>query len=184
MRTFGDNRISFYGTADGHSRGGAMVRNLFGIVFALLVLACFSRASFAEIVGHVDTKWNALSPDDSIVVEAFDDPDVVGVACHISRAKKGGWKRTVGLGEDPSEASIACRQIGPIKIEGTLEDGEEVFSARASAVFKKIHVVRFLDKKRNTLVYLVYSDKLIDGSPKNSLSTVPMMPWGKSLTWG
>jgi CreA protein len=156
-----------------------MVKNLFETILVLLVLVCFSSSAFAEIVGHVDTKWNALSPDDSIVVEAFDDPDIEGVACHMSRAKKGGWKRSVGLGEDPSEASIACRQIGPIRITGKLEDGEEVFSARASAVFKKIHVVRFLDEKRNTLVYLAYSDKLIEGSPKNSISTVPMMPWGK-----
>ncbi|MDF1552365.1 MAG: CreA family protein [Deferrisomatales bacterium] len=179
MKFFGDSRVSSWEAADRQSRGVAMARTLSVIIFSLLVLVCLPRSSFSEIVGHVDTKWNALSPDDSIVVEAFDDPDIEGVACHISRAKKGGWKRTVGLGEDPSEASIACRQIGPIKIQGTLEDGEEVFSARASAVFKKVHVVRFLDKKRNTLVYLVYSDKLIDGSPKNSLSTVPMMPWGK-----
>ena len=156
-----------------------MLTSLLRITSAFLVFACISNTAFAEIVGHVDTKWNALSPDDSIVVEAFDDPDIEGVACHMSRAKKGGWKRAVGLGEDPSEASIACRQIGPIKLEGELQDGEEVFSARASAVFKKIHVVRFLDKKRNTLVYLVYSDRVIEGSPKNSISTVPIMPWGK-----
>ncbi len=132
----------------------------------------------AEVIGHVDTKFNLLSPDDSIVVEAFDDPKIDGVACHISRAQKGGWTGAIGLAEDTSDASIACRQIGPVKFKADIEDGEEVFTKRASLLFKKIHVVRFHDKKRNTLVYLVYSDKLIDGSPKNSISTVPIMPWG------
>ena len=133
----------------------------------------------AEVIGHVDTKFNLLSPDDSIVVEAFDDPKIEGVACHISRAQKGGWTGAVGLAEDTSDASIACRQIGPVKFKSEIEEGEEVFTKRASILFKKIHVVRFYDKKRNTLVYLVYSDKLIEGSPKNSISTVPIMPWGK-----
>lgn len=132
----------------------------------------------AERIGSVDTKFNLLSPDDSIVIEAFDDPDVEGVACHLSRAQKGGWKGAVGLAEDTSDASIACRQIGPIAIKGKLKDGAQVFSQRASALFKRIRVVRFHDQKRNTLVYLVYSEKLIEGSPKNSISTVPIMPWG------
>ena len=134
---------------------------------------------YAEVIGHVDTKFNLLSPDDSIVVEAFDDPKIDGVACHISRAQKGGWSGAVGLAEDTSDASIACRQIGPVKFKSGIEDGEEVFTKRASLLFKKIHVVRFHDKKRNTLVYLVYSDKIIEGSPKNSISTVPIMPWGR-----
>ncbi|MBI5018363.1 MAG: CreA family protein [Deltaproteobacteria bacterium] len=148
------------------------------IVLSILgCLVALSRLARAEEIGHVDTKWNALSPDDSIVIEAFDDPVVQGVVCHLSRARKGGWKGAVGLAEDPTEASIACRQIGPIQFLGEVKKGEEVFSQRASAVFKRIHVVRFLDRKRNVLVYLTYSDRIIEGSPKNSLSTVPIMPW-------
>ena len=142
-----------------------------------LFLLILPVTASAEFIGSVDTKFNLLSPDDAIVVEAFDDPDVEGVACHLSRAKKGGWKGAVGLAEDTSDASIACRQIGPVRFRQELEDGDEVFSKRASVLFKRIHVVRFFDRKRNTLVYLVYSDKLIEGSPKNSISTVPIMPW-------
>lgn len=149
-------------------------------VRALVCLAAFAGfpgPGRAEEIGHVDTKWNALSPDDSIVVEAFDDPVVEGVACHLSRARKGGWKGAVGLAEDPTEASIACRQVGPIRFRREVKEGEEVFSQRASAVFKRIHVVRFFDRKRNVLVYLTYSDKIIEGSPKNAISSVPIMPW-------
>ena len=131
----------------------------------------------AEEIGSVDTKFKLLGPDHKIVIEAFDDPKVKGVACHLSRAKTGGLKGLVGLAEDTSDASIACRQIGPIEFLDELEDGERVFSERRSLIFKKLQVVRFFDKKRNTLIYLVYSDKLIEGSPKNSISTVPIMPW-------
>ncbi len=111
------------------------------------------------------------------MVEAFDDPKVAGVACHVSRARTGGIKGGLGLAEDTSDASIACRQIGPIRFLESLEEGEEVFSERRSLIFKRLQVVRFHDRKRNTLVYLVYSDRLIEGSPKNALSTVPIMPW-------
>ncbi len=140
--------------------------------FALM----FGQAS-AEQIGHVDTVFKLLGPDNKIVVEAFDDPKIEGVACHLSRAKKGGLSGAVGLAEDPSDAAIACRQIGPIKILEKLKKGEEVFTKRTSVIFKTLHVVRFFDEKRNVLVYLVYSDKIIDGSPKNSISTVPIMPW-------
>ncbi len=143
----------------------------------LFIIAFFSVEACAEEVGSVDTKFNLLTPNHKIVIEAFDDPKVSGVACHLSRAKKGGVKGAVGVAEDPSDASIACRQIAPIAIKGTLKDGEEVFEKRTSVLFKKLQVVRFFDKKRNTLIYLVYSDKIIEGSPKNSISTVPIMPW-------
>ena len=131
----------------------------------------------AEVIGTVDTSFKLLGPDNKIVVEAFDDPKIEGVACHLSRAKKGGISGAIGLAEDTSDASIACRQIGPIRFRETLKEGEEVFSKRTSIVFKAMHVVRFFDQKRNVLVYLVYSDKLIEGSPKNSISSVPIMPW-------
>ncbi len=150
---------------------------MYSILIFLLLLV--PELTIAEVVGKVDTKWNMLSPDDSIVVEAFDDPDIEGVACHLSRAVKGGWKGTIGLAEDPSDFSIACRQVGPIKVTKKIKDGDEVFEKRASPIFKKIHVVRFFDKKRNTLVYLVYSDKIVEGSPKNSISSVPIMPWNR-----
>ena len=143
----------------------------------LCVIVLLNSIAVAEEIGSVSTVYKFMSPDDKIVIEAFDDPKVEGVACHLSRAKKGGMKSIVGMAEDPSNASIACRQIGPIKIKEELKDGEEVFTKRASIIFKKIHVVRFLDKKRNTLIYLAYSDKIIQGSPKNSISTVPIMPW-------
>jgi CreA protein len=132
---------------------------------------------YAEEIGSVDTKFNLLSPNHKIIIEAFDDPKIDGVACHISRAKTGGIKGAVGVAEDTSDASIACRQIGPIKIKEKIENGEKVFMERTSFLFKKLQVVRFFDKKRNTLIYLIYSDKIVEGSPKNSISTVPIMPW-------
>ncbi|MCZ4280949.1 CreA family protein [Kiloniella laminariae] len=133
----------------------------------------------AEEIGSVDTVFKWLGPNHKIVIEAFDDPKVEGVACHLSRAKTGGVSGAVGLAEDTSDAAIACRQIGPIKFREELDDGEEVFTKRTSLIFKSLQVVRFLDKKRNVLVYLVYSDRVIEGSPKNSISSVPIMPWGE-----
>ena len=133
--------------------------------------------AFAEEIGSVDTEFVLLGPDHKIVIEAFDDPKVDGVACHVSRAKTGGLKGAVGLAEDSSDAAIACRQVGPVRFLEVLEEGERVFKERRSILFKKLNVVRFFDEKRRTLVYLVYSDKLIEGSPKNSISTVPLMSW-------
>ncbi len=133
--------------------------------------------SEADEVGEVSTAFKLLGANHKIVVEAFDDPDIPGVACFVSRAKTGGIAGSLGLAEDTSDASIACRQIGPITLPEGLEDGEQVFRQRTSILFKKIQVVRFLDEARNTLVYLSYSDKLIDGSPKNSLSAVVIRPW-------
>lgn len=143
----------------------------------LIMLSLQVPVALAETIGSVSTKFNLLSPNHKIVVEAFDDPQVEGVTCHLSRAKKGGIGSVFGLTEDPSDASIACRQVGPITINKRLRAGEEVFSKRTSPLFKQLHVVRLLDKKRQVLIYLVYSDKLIEGSPKNSISTVPILPW-------
>ncbi len=127
--------------------------------------------------GEVSTKFRFLGPNDKIVVDAFDDPKVKGVACHISRAETGGIKGGLGVAEDTSDASIACRQTGPIQITGELRDGEQVFDERRSLVFKKLQVVRFYDRPRNVLVYVSYSDRVIEGSPKNSISSVPIMGW-------
>ena len=120
-------------------------------------------------------KW--VGPNDKIVVEAFDDPKVEGVTCYLSRAKTGGVKGGLGLAEDRAEASIACRQVGPIRFTDKLKDGEEVFKERTSLVFKTMQVVRFFDEKRNTLVYLVYSDRVIEGSPQNAVTAIPILPW-------
>ena len=132
--------------------------------------------------GSVSTRFHLLGPNDKIVVDGFDDPKVEGVACHLSRAQTGGLKGGLGVAEDTSDASIACRQVGPIKIAGELRDGERVFDERRSLVFKTLQVVRFFDRQRNVLVYVAYSDRVIEGSPKNSISSVPMMNWPGTQT--
>ncbi|HEY4067087.1 MAG TPA: CreA family protein [Burkholderiaceae bacterium] len=126
----------------------------------------------ADPIGEVDTVFKLIGPDHKIVVDAWDDPKVTGVTCYVSRAKTGGIKGAVGLAEDKAEASIACRQVGPIGFAKPLPDQEEIFSERQSFMFKKLRVVRMVDRKRNTLVYLTYSDRVIDGSPKNSVTAV------------
>ncbi len=139
----------------------------------LLVLTCATAAQ-AESIGAVDTVFKFIGPDHKIVVEAYDDPKVNGVTCYLSRAKTGGIKGALGLAEDRSEASIACRQIGPISIAQALPEQEEIFNERISLVFKKLRIVRMVDAKRNALVYLTYSDRLIEGSPQNSVTVVPV----------
>jgi CreA protein len=149
------------------------------VVVAALLLMPASNAAHADDLSCVSTTFRLVGKNDRVCVSAFDDPKVAGVACHVSQARTGGLSGTIGLAEDPSRFSIACRQVGPISAElSTLTDGEEVYSARTSIFFKRTHVYRMLDKKRNTLVYLAISDKLIDGSPQNAISTVPIMPWG------
>ena len=151
---------------------------LFGLVCATV------GSAQAELVGSVDTVFKLLGPDHKIVVEAFDDPDVKNVTCYISRAKTGGIKGGLGLAEDTADAAISCQQVGPIelsdKIKNGKAEGDVVFQKRTSLVFKKLQVVRFYDAKRNSLIYLSYSDKVIDGSPKNALSAVPIMPWAET----
>lgn len=145
---------------------------------ALVMLAAVPAR--ADEVGCVSTTFRMLGlANDKICIDSFPDPKVEGVVCHVSRAKTGGVSGAVGLAEDTSDASIACRQIGPITIKGPLKDGEDVFKESRSWLFKKLHVSRFHDKPNNVLVYLTYSDKVVEGSPKNAISTVPIMPWGK-----
>jgi CreA protein len=147
----------------------------------LLVIVLFGWWIFSRpergTTGAVSTHFRWLGPNDKIVIDAFSDPKVQGVACYIARAQTGGVKGGLGVAEDTSDASIDCRQIGPIKIVGELKDGESVFDERRSLVFKKLQVVRFFDRERNVLVYVAYSDRVIEGSPKNSISTVPIMGW-------
>jgi CreA protein len=147
----------------------------------LLVIVLFGWWIFSRpdrgTTGSVSTNFRWLGPNDKIVVDGFDDPKVQGVACHISRAQTGGVKGAIGVAEDTSDASIACRQVGPIKFVGELKDGERVFDEHRSLVFKSLQVVRFFDRERNVLVYVSYSDRVIAGSPQNSISTVPIMGW-------
>ena len=142
-----------------------------------LALSLLAVPVAAEQVGEVDTAFKLLGRNHKIIVEAFDDPEVSGVSCFVSRAQTGGISGSLGLAEDTSDASIACRQTGPIEITGELEEGEEVFGRRTSVMFKRVQVVRFYDEARNTLIYLTYSDRLIDGSPKNAISAVVIRPW-------
>lgn len=151
---------------------------LSAVPLALAVLAVPAAPAAAAEVGCVSTVFKLIGPNDKICIDSFKDPKVDGVVCHVSRARTGGVSGAVGLAEDTSDASIACRQVGPITIKGELDDGENVFKESRSWLFKKLQVVRFHDKPNNTLVYLTYSDKVIEGSPKNSISTVPIMPWG------
>jgi CreA protein len=147
------------------------------VVLLLLVAVWLFMRPQRGTTGEVSTRFRWIGPNDRIVVDGFDDPKVKGVACHISRAVTGGLKGEFGVAEDTSDASIACRQVGRIQITGELKDGETVFEERRSLIFKRLHVVRFFDKDRNTLVYVSYSDRVIEGSPKNSISSVPIMGW-------
>jgi CreA protein len=140
----------------------------------LLALLTLAKAVAAEPIGEVDTVFKLIGPDHKVIVEAYDDPKVAGVTCYVSRAKTGGVSGALGLAEDKSDASIACRQVGPISIAKALPHQEEMFNERISLVFKRLRVVRMVDSRRNALVYLSYSDRLIEGSPKNSISAVPV----------
>ncbi|NQD80741.1 CreA family protein [Pseudomonas seleniipraecipitans] len=153
------------------------MRRLLLIAAAMMALPL---GAAAEEIGQVSTVFKWVGPNDKIVVEAFDDPKVAGVTCYLSRAKTGGVKGGLGLAEDRAEASIACRQVGAISFSGELKDGEEVFRERTSLVFKTMQVVRFFDEKRNTLVYLVYSDRIIEGSPQNAVTAIPILPWAQA----
>jgi CreA protein len=145
---------------------------------AALFTVLAGSAARAEELGCVSTTFRFLSPNDKVCVSDFDDPKVPGVTCHISQARKGGWGQALGLTEDPSNFSVACRQTGPITIDiAKLPDKEETFSERTSIFFKATRIYRLIDNSHHTLVYVAISSKLIDGSPANSISTVPVRPW-------
>ena len=143
------------------------------VTFLLLLLA---SPALAEDIGSVGYRFKWLGPNDKIVIEAFDDPDVAGVTCYLARARTGGIKGAFGVAEDPPYASISCHQVGPIDTAKltSLKSPHEVFSERASLIFKTTQVVRFWDAKRHALVYLSYTDRVIEGSPQNSISVVPV----------
>ena len=149
---------------------------LFSIA-ALLLLAAMGTTR-ADDIGCISTTFNLLSPNDKVCVSDFEDPEVPGVVCDISQARKGGWGQPLGLNEDPSNFSVSCRQVGPIDVDiSKLKNKEEVFTQRTSIFFKATRIYRLIDKKHNALVYLAVSSKLVEGSPANSVSAVPIMPW-------
>ncbi|MBZ6066875.1 CreA family protein [Aeromonas schubertii] len=148
------------------------------LLFTLPLLTAFAQGADADRVGEVSTAFKLFGPNHKIVIEAFDDPRIQGVTCYLARPKTGGIKGGLGLAEDPSHATLSCHQVGPIRVPATLKEGEEVFDVSTSLVFKEQKVVRFYDQKRNALVYLTYSTRLVDGSYKSAVSAVPIMPWG------
>ncbi len=156
-----------------------MVMPALRLFLLLLAAAALAPSALADDLACISTTFRFLGPNDKVCVSAFDDPSVPGVTCHISQARTGGVTGGLGLAEDPSRFSIACRQTGPINVSITkLPHEQEVYSAKTSIFFKRTHVYRIVDKKHNTLVYLAISDKIIEGSPQNAVSTVPIMPWG------
>ncbi|MFL5187908.1 MAG: CreA family protein [Microvirga sp.] len=140
-----------------------------------------AAAQEPDLIFKKSTVWRALTPDDKLAIYGIDDPVVDGVACHYTTPERGGISGTFGVAEEVSDISLSCRQVGPVKFKQKFGQGDVVFSERRSLIFKKMQIVRGCDAKRNTLVYMVYSDRPIEGSPKNSTSTVPLMPWGTEL---
>jgi CreA protein len=156
---------------------------VFACALAALVLGGSVLPAAAQEPDRIFSKstvWRPLTPDDKLVVYGLDDPLVDGVACHYTAPERGGIKGTFGVAEEVSDISLACRQVGPVRFKEKFEQGDVVFSERRSLIFKRMRIVRGCDAKRNVLVYMVYSDRPIEGSPKNSTSSVPIMPWGAS----
>jgi CreA protein len=153
---------------------------LVAALFAAAVATAHAQSADPDLIFRKSTTFKLLTPNDKLAVYGIDDPVVEGVACHYTTPEKGGLAGAFGLAEQTSDISLACRQYGPIKFKAKFEQGEVVFSERRSLIFKKMQIVRGCDVKRNILVYMTYSDKLIEGSPKNSTSAVPIEPWGAS----
>jgi CreA protein len=146
-------------------------------IISVLLLTALALPVQAEEIGCTTTTWKLIGANHRVCVYAYDDPKIPGVACHVSQARTGGVKGSLGLAEDPSQFSIACRQIGPITLPEKLSTDEVVFSADTSIFFKETNVHRFFDQKRNVLVYMAISRKIIEGAPANSVSSVPIQPW-------
>ena len=159
-----------------------MAKKLPSLLFALIVAAFAlpgpALAQDPDLIFRKSTVFKLLSPDDKLATYGIDDPTIEGIACHFTVPEKGGWTGALGLAEEVSDISLACRQIGPVKFREKFEQGAVVFRQSRSLFFKRMQIVRGCDAKRNVLIYMVYSDKLIEGSPKNSTSSVPIMPWG------
>jgi CreA protein len=160
-------------------------RWLTGFCFALLAIGLLAgppahAADEPDLIFRRSTVFKWISPNHKLATYGLDDPEVEGVACHFTVPEKGGFKGWLGVAEEVSDISLSCRQIGPIRFKGKMEQGDDMFRKRRSLIFKKMQIVRGCDAKRNVLVYMVYSDRLIEGSPKNSTSSVPIMPWGQA----
>ena len=160
-------------------------RLLTGVCFALLAIGLLAgppahAADEPDLIFRRSTVFKWISPNHKLATYGLDDPEVEGVACHFTVPEKGGFKGWLGVAEEVSDISLSCRQIGPIRFKGKMEQGDDMFRKRRSLIFKKMQIVRGCDAKRNVLVYMVYSDRLIEGSPKNSTSSVPIMPWGQA----
>jgi CreA protein len=162
-------------------RRGVLSRGVLALLAVAALLAGPAHAADEpDLIFRRSTVFKWLSPNDKLATYGVDDPEVEGVACHFTVPEKGGFKGWLGLAEEVSDISLACRQIGPIKFKGKMEQGDDMFRQRRSLFFKKMQIVRGCDAKRNVLVYMVYSDRIIEGSPKNSTSSVPIMPWGQA----
>ena len=162
-----------------------MLHRMVFIIGVFLLNSAASKPAHAlepDMIFKQSYVWNFLTPNDKLVAYGIDDPVIDGVACHYTQAEKGGIKGTLGLAEQTSDISLACRQIGAVHFKQKFEQGAVVFKESRSLLFKKMQIVRGCDAKRNVLIYMVYSDKIVDGSPKNSTSTVPIMPWGANST--
>jgi CreA protein len=151
---------------------------VFALALAAPTFAAWAADDEPDLIFRKSTVFHWVSPNDKLATYGIDDPVVEGVACHFTVPEKGGFKGWIGVAEEVSDISLACRQVGPVKFKAKFEQGDDVFRRRRSLFFKKMQIVRGCDAKRNTLVYMVYSDRIIEGSPKNSTSTVPLMPWG------
>jgi CreA protein len=147
-------------------------------VCALALVSLCIAGAHGETIGCVTTEWKLLGANHKVCVESFADPLIPGVTCHVSQARTGGISGSLGLAQDPSQFSLACRQTGPISIPAKLPKNAVVFSEDTSILFKETRVIRMWDEANRTLVYLAISRKLIEGAPANSISTVPVMPWG------
>jgi CreA protein len=167
---------------EGRTMAHALRRIALAFVLAAGLAAPFaaSAADDPDLIFRKSTVFRWVSPNDKLATYAIDDPEVDGVACHFTVPEKGGFKGWIGVAEEVSDISLACRQIGPIRFKAKFAQGDDVFRKRRSLLFKKMQIVRGCDEKRNVLVYMVYSDRIIEGSPKNSTSTVPIMPWGST----
>lgn len=158
---------------------GRLLWRALWLLVAVTITAVAARAADEpDLIFKRSTVFKWMSPNDKLATYGIDDPEVDGVACHFTVPERGGFKGWLGIAEEVSDISLACRQIGPIHFKATFEQGEDVFRTRRSLLFKKMQIVRGCDVKRNVLVYMVFSDRVIEGSPKNSTSSVPIMPWG------
>lgn len=159
-----------------HKVCGLALASAFMAAFALVPIA--RGADEPDLIFKRSTVFKWLTPNDKLATYGLDDPEVEGVACHFTVPERGGIKGWIGVAEEVSDISLSCSQVGPIRFKAKFEQGEDVFRQRRSLFFKKMQIVRGCDVKRNVLVYMVYSDRIIEGSPKNSTSSVPIMPWG------